>query len=153
MRKPDPRIRERNQQIAAEREQGETLSALAEKHGLCLDSVVRICKMAGAKPQAPRPPVVIGPRSTLHQQIGVRLSGHREFNRRVTLTDAALEMSMSSARLREIELGQRDLLLEELKVIAKFIGVPLPELVTERNLTRGSEGWKSSTTASSGTLP
>lgn len=145
----NPLVAERNQSIVDEAlAGGATIGGLARKYGLSPHTVKGILRKAevrtGNKP---------GPRSgaehhnntmdrraisQLTLQIGARLCGHRMLQEGLNLHEMGVKIGMSSQRLRAAELGMHDWTISELTRVSSLLKVPLLELLTERDLTRGA---------------
>ena len=126
-----------------------THGELAREFGLALSSVKNLLSKAGAKSRKERGE--LGglrhantytdkrPIGRLIQQIGVTLNAYRCFDLQAKSAEVAEDLCMTVKHLTKIEMGLHDLSVSELHRISNFLNIPLPVLMTEKDLVKGTE--------------
>lgn len=146
------RTAQRNQEIIhayATRVPQPTNGELAREFGLALSSVKNLLSKAGAKSRKekgelgglrhPHTYTDKRPIDRLRQQIGVALNAYRCFDLNAKSAEVAEALCMTVKHLTKIEMGLHDLTISELIRISNFLNIPLPVLMTEKDLVKGSE--------------
>ena len=115
---------------------GEDPAKIADERGCTTAHIYNIARRVGIKlPPKRRGPAPMLESETigkLHAQIGQDLFTYRSCNNQFTYAELAEKLGMSTTNIIAAESGTYKFHLTELQRISALVGIPLPELVTER---------------------